>query len=114
MTMTKEEKMLLLELLLLDIRGNWGWESENRADLALTLARELGLEKHEKRIEEYLGDGVERDGRIFRTDFENGGYEGMGNIHGLQKTYYDKSEEFKTLVGKYLTYPESLLEDMKS
>jgi hypothetical protein len=111
--MEKNEKMLLLDLLLQDIRGNWGWENNSRTDLALQLANELGLGEHINRINSYLRLDY-RDGRHFRIAFENGGYEGMKNHHDLEYTFNDKSEEFRKLALEYLTYPEYRFADIES
>lgn len=110
--MDKNEKMLLLDLLLQDIRGNWGWENKSRTSLALTLAEELGLNEHINKINDYLNLEY-KDGRYFRTDFKYGGYEGMSSYHNLEYTYHDKSEEFKKLADGYLTYPDYRFTDFE-
>ncbi|MCM3560616.1 hypothetical protein [Brevibacillus borstelensis] len=111
--MDRNEKILLLQLLLLDIRGNWGWENKSRSLKAQELADELGFEAHAEHIREYREWG-EEDGRHFRTSVNNGGYEGMDDWHGLKHTFTDKSDEFKAIAKEYLTFPEYRFDDWKS
>jgi len=105
--MNENEKILLLELILRDIRGNWGWENTPRIPMARRLAIELGFENHIELINDYDHD----DGRHFRTNMTNGGYIGLEEVHGLTKTIRDKSDEFKLEAVKYLTYPETAFDD---
>lgn len=111
--MNKKEKILLIQLLLEDIRGNWVWEKEGRRDvMAMKLAMELkdevkGMEELVETIAGY--DGT--DGRYFRKSYPYG-YEGMEKIHKLTRTIKDKSQEFKEVALKYLTYPECRFEDV--
>lgn len=111
--MTKQEKGLLLELLLLDIRGNWAFKALERACFASEIANELGLDKTINLINGYTNEIFEDgDGRHFRCNFETeGGYEGMEVIHNLTHTFHDKSEEFKKLALEHLTYPENIFDD---
>lgn len=108
----REEKILLLQLILEDIRGNWGWGLEDRVNVALDLASELDLRPHIDRINEYNDrclDG-DNDGRFFRCHYENGGYEDMMELHCLESTIQDKSDWFKSQVG-VLTYPDVRFDD---
>lgn len=110
--MSREEKMLLLELILRDIRGNWGWDLEKRVDKALELAKELELDVFIKNIKDYKLEcekGYD-DGRYFRTSYKYGGYEAMELLHGLCHTIIDKSDKFKSEIN-ILTYPENRFED---
>lgn len=116
--MSKEEKILALELILKDIRGNWGWGLEERVDMALNLSIRLSKDNKEYlKMVESINDFKEDmktkwcDGRHFRTNFPRG-YEGMSKIHGLKNTYKDKSKGFKTKM-KCLTYPEYIFSDWK-
>lgn len=112
--MSDNEKLLLLQLILEDIRGNWGWGLEDRVDEALDIAEELELEVFIKSINEYkenCADG-DSDGRHFRTGHEDGGYMDMETLHGLSKTIIDKSDEFKICM-RILTYPEYGFTDWK-
>lgn len=107
--MTEDEKILLLELILKDVRGNWGWENSPRIPMARTLATELGFNMHVELINEYDF----QDGRHFRTHCRNGGYEGMNEAHGLTYTIMNKSEEFQNEAVAYLTYPDTVFDDWK-
>ena len=112
--MTKNEKILLLELIMQDIRGNWGWDLGNRVRKCIELAEELRFDNQTERLKYYLNEKISDgccDGRYLRTNFENGGYRGMGEKHDLQYTYKDKSEEFKSVVDRFLTYPEYRFKD---
>ena len=110
--MDKNEKILLLQLILEDIRGNWGFNLEERYEMALDLAKELELQNFIDSINGYIEHCKEGwdDGRYFRKSFESGGYEGMKILHGLEKTIIDKSEEFKRSIS-ILTYPEFRFND---
>lgn len=112
--MDKNEKLLLLQLILEDIRGNWGFDLEPRVDEALDLAQDLELPEFIKSIKEYKENCVcgDTDGRFFRNSYEDGGYEGMEMLHGLTPTIVDKSEMFKRNVG-ILNNPEYRFEDWK-
>ena len=110
--MDKNEKILLLQLILEDIRGNWGFDLEERYEMAIDLAKELELQNFISSINDYIECCKEgwNDGRHFRKSFERGGYEGMEILHGLTKTITDKSEEFKRSIS-ILTYPEYRFDD---
>lgn len=111
--MNKKEKILLLELLLEDIRGNWGWENSNRKDYAIKLTNEIldvkGMNELKSTIEAYEHG---EDGRYFR-DIYPYGYENMVKLHGLNFTLKDKSKEFQQKALQYLTYPEYRFEDIE-
>ena len=110
--MSREEKLLLLQLILEDVRGNWGWNLGSRIDSALELAIVLDLKPHISSIKEYLvncADG-DNDGRFFRMNYKYGGYENMEELHGLEPTIMDKSDEFKSEV-YVLIYPENRFDD---
>ena len=105
-----KEKLLALQVILEDIRGNWGYDLEERVDKAEELVD--SIMKNEKYSEdmEYMKEGYV-DGRSFRCEYPCG-YENMDVIHGLSKTYQDKSDEFKVCVS-CLTYPENRFEDIE-
>lgn len=122
--MDVKEKILLVELLLEDIRGNWGWgwigrNAVDRALKAASLCEEIAEELNDDRYlmlqnscnvyinDYYDGDG---DGRWFREEFPDG-YENMEDLHGLTFTFLDKSEEFQAEAEEYLTYPEHRFDD---
>lgn len=107
-----EEKLLLIQLLLEDIRGNWSWENKGKRDvLAMKLAMELKdkVKDMDKLVNTILGYNG-NDGRYFRYPYPYG-YEKMDKLHGLTRTIKDKSEEFRNLAMNYLTYPEFCFED---
>lgn len=122
--MTTKEKILLVELLLRDIRGNWGWERTgsigSRAKMARDLCKEIASETDNEdymtlavSCNDYIGCSIawgDWDGRWFRESFPNG-YENMGSLHNLPLTYKDKSAEFKMIAKDYLTYPEHRFDD---
>ena len=110
--MNVNEKVYLIELLLKDIRGNWGWENGNRIGLAVKLCGELtesveNIKELQSTIVNYNGE----DGRYFRQAYPQG-YENMGELYKTSKTYNDKSDEFKKLVKGYITYPDYIFEDV--
>jgi hypothetical protein len=121
--MNVKEKILLVQLLLEDIRGNWGcgWTGKDaleRAVKARDLCEEIASELNDDNyltladscngyIRYYYEDG---DGRWFRAEFPHG-YENMNVLHGLESTYMDKSDEFKSVAEEYLTYPDNRFDD---
>lgn len=123
--MTIKEKILLVQVLLEDIRGNWGWENDkgvfcHRANKAKELCKEIAEETSNadflilaNSCEVYIGyyheDG---DGRFFRDRFPYG-YINMESLHGLESTFGDKSAEFQTLAREYLTHPEFRFDDWR-
>lgn len=114
--MSNEEKILLIKLILEDIRGNWGWENGNRTGKAYELSRELYKNTNDEKwdkLSDYIASYINgEDGRYFRGDFPNG-YIGMESLYSITETYKDKSNEFKTKVKEYLTYPEYRFEDFR-
>lgn len=105
--MSDNEKCLLLQLILEDIRGNWAYSVSKRQEKAILLAKELGYEELAKEIKEW----DRADGRYFRHNYPLG-YIGMEKLHGLSRTFNDKSEDFKKTAGLYLTYPEHRFVDL--
>ncbi len=126
--MNTREKILLVQLLLEDIRGNWGhgWIGRNAEDRALkakSLCEEIAKETDN---DEYLiladfcntyinssknwGDW---DGRFFRQPFPMG-YEKMDKLHNLKPTYNNKSKDFKAIAKEYITHPEFRFSDWES
>lgn len=123
--MNTREKILLVQLLLEDIRGNWGhgWIGRNAEDRALkakSLCEEIAKETNN---DEYLiladfcstyinsskkwGDW---DGRFFRQPFPMG-YERMDKMHGLKPTIRNKSKDFQTVAKEYMTNPDFIFND---
>lgn len=115
--MNDSEKLLLVELLLRDIRGNWGWENEPRDLKAQSLLEKL--ENKNKDTEILLSEikaysempFSSRDGRYFRETYPYG-YLDMDEVHGMNYTFKDKSQDFKQACIKYLTYPYYLFKDV--
>lgn len=131
-----QEKILLVELLLHDVRCNWGEKVKERVEYAIKLCDEIDKEsdiqgfrtlKEECNIflkifgvndsrMEFPNGNVEEycsvDGRYFRDDYPYG-YENMSTIHGLSYNLNDKSDEFKEVVKEYITCPNMLFEDEK-
>jgi len=111
--MDKNEKVLLLQLILEDIRSNWGWQLEERVEKALDLAIELRLNPHIEAIKAFLGDmktGNE-DGRVFRGSYKWGGYLNMGELHQLSPSILDKSKSFQINAENILTFPKNRFTD---
>lgn len=123
--MDVKEKILLVQLLLEDIRGNWGHgyggrNAEQRALKARELCQEIATELNDNNYmtladecDEYIRGSIEWgdwDGRFFRAPFPRG-YENMDELHGLTSTYKDKSGEFRFVADDYLTYPENRFDD---
>ena len=112
--MNNEEKILMIEIILEDIRGNWGWEKCDRKSKAYELSEQLYESTHNEDWKElcacianyYYGD----DGRYFRNEFPNG-YGGMEKLYSITNTFKDKSPEFKAIVQDYITYPEYRFDD---
>ena len=125
--MSVKEKILLVQLILEDIRGNWGHgcygkDAEDRALKARDLCQEIASELNDntymtlaETCEEYIKGSQEWgdwDGRYFRAAFPSG-YENMSELHGLAETYEDKSDDFKFIADDYLTYPENRFDDWR-
>ena len=120
--MSIAEKILLVQLLLYDIRCNWGWENDNgncsRAIKARDLCEELARELNDDRFmtlasccNEYTASYcIDGDGRYFRNVFPYG-YEDMETLHNLAATFLDKSDEFKELAETYITFPDTKFDD---
>lgn len=108
--MTREEKILLIQLILRDVRLNWT-EPKARVVKAKELCLEIGgddFKRLAKVCDEYMKDYG--DGRFFRDTFPEG-YEEMDTIHGLASTFLDKSEEFKQAAERILSCPEHAFTD---
>ena len=123
--MNVKEKILLVQLLLEDIRGNWGHgaygrNAEERAVKAKSLCEEIAKENNNSEFliladfcDTYINSSKrwgDWDGRFFRQKFPMG-YENMDNLHNLKFTYRNKSKDFQTTAKEYLTYPEFRFDD---
>ena len=116
--MDKKEKIYLIQCLLEDVRGNWAWDVEERVTLARNLCLELNNDKFNVlaiTCSAFLDDCKygDIDGRFFRNTFPYG-YEEMDKLHHLPHTIADKSEEFKTYVRDYITYPDFRFTDWEN
>lgn len=126
--MNTKEKILLVQLLLEDIRGNWGdgWvgkNAEERAIKANSLCKEIANESNNDEFliladfcDTYINTSKkwgDWDGRFFRQPFPMG-YEHMDKLHYMKPTIKNKSEEFQTTAKEYLTYPEFRFTDWDS
>ena len=114
--MTQNEKIFLIQVLLLDVRGNWSDPIEPRVSKAKELCEEIGgfdfltLASECEWFLKYFDGWI--DGRHFREDFPYG-YKGMNRLHGLPRTFNDKSDEFKACVKELVTYPYLRFKDIK-
>lgn len=118
--MNSKEKLLGIQLILEDIRCNWGDDLTDRLTTVKGLIRSLAdSEEYGEDMKHMLSsvaeyedmlkeDGVV-DGRFFAEDYPYGYYE-MDIVHGLEKTLQDKSDEFKENM-KCLTHPEDRFND---
>ena len=118
--MNTKEKMLMVQLILEDIRGNWAYDAEERALKAMSLCEEIANETGNKDFllladfcDVYISTSKKLDdwdGRFFRNPFPRG-YEDIIKMHKLKPTYKDKSKDFKTVAIEYLTYPSYRFDD---
>lgn len=118
--MNTKEKMLMLQLILEDIRGNWAYDAEERALKASSLCEEIANETGNKDFllladfcDVYISTSKKLDdwdGRFFRNPFPRG-YEDIGKMHKLKPTYKDKSKDFQTTATEYLTNPYYRFDD---
>lgn len=126
--MNTREKILLVQLLLEDIRGNWGhgWigrDAEDRALKARSLCEEIAKETDNDEymiLADYCNVYIDSskkwgdwDGRFFRQPFPMG-YERMDKFHNLKHTYKNKSKDFQSVAKEYITSPEFIFSDWES
>lgn len=126
--MNTKEKMLMVQLLLTDIRCNWGngWvgkSAEERALRAKSLCEEIANETNNDEFtlladfcDTYINSSKrwgDWDGRFFRQPFPMG-YEHMDKLHGLKATYNNKSNDFKSMAKEYITSPEFIFGDWEN
>lgn len=114
--LTKEEKVLVLDLLLQDFCANYSFsDTQKRYPLTVRLCEELVIEypvlsEIQKRVldfpqADFYGDGY------FHGDYTKGGYENLEDIHKLSPTFLDKSHNFKTIASEYVTW-DALFNDL--
>ena len=118
--MDTREKILLIQLLLEDIRGNWDDNPEKRALKAKSLCEEVASETNNvdfSLLADYCDTYINSskrwddwDGRFFRQSFPMG-YEKMDKLHNLKPIYNNKSKDFQSVAKEYLTYPEFRFSD---
>lgn len=126
--MNTREKILMVQLLLTDIRCNWGYSwigksAEDRALKAKSLCEEIANEINNDEFnlladfcDTYINSSKnwgDWDGRFFRSAFPMG-YEKMDKIHNLKPTYKNKSKDFKSVVKEYITSPELIFDDWEA
>lgn len=73
--LTVAEKRSLLVLVMEDIRGSFDLAAGDRTHAVIDLAAELGYEQVHRHALEYAEGDDYRDGRHFRCDFADGGYQ---------------------------------------
>ena len=103
--MRKEEKLLLLELLMKDVRGAFPENTQDERLLKiLELSEELGLDNLYNETQEWLRHCDYLDGRQFRDCNMN--YDVISKMHSLKPTYKDKSYNFckEAMIIKYKEY----------
>lgn len=123
--MNVKEKILLVQLLLEDIRCDWGYgyigrNAEDRALKAKSLCEEIANESGNDEFtiladfcDTYINTSKkwgDWDGRFFRQPFPMG-YEKMDKMHGLKPTIKNKSKDFQTIAEEYMTEPDSRFND---
>lgn len=110
--MSREEKILLIYILLKDVRCNFDDPTTDRVQIAISFCNELGGDYIllADQCRKFLADNAP-DGRYFRDDFPYG-YLNMEKLHGLPETYFDKSEEFKRYVDALVTFPNMIFHDL--
>lgn len=119
--MSKEEKLLLLDLLMRDMRGAFPQHRKDpRLLKVLELSKELELDALHSETQEWLEHSDYLDGRHFRDCNMN--YYKIAEMHNLKPTYKDKSYEFcrEAMIIKYKEYifedyidMDSYYEDLK-
>lgn len=127
--MNTKEKILLVQLLLEDIRGDWGSggdgggcgrDAEDRALKAKSLCGEIAKETNNweylilaDSCDVYISSSKrwgDWDGRFFRQPFPMG-YDNMDKLHNLKPTFMDKSDDFQSVSDEYLTNPDVRFDD---
>jgi len=112
--MNREEKILMIQCLLHDVRLDFSDKVNRRVEFAINLCNELGDDFLilAGECKDFLEDDF-TDGRYFRDDFPYG-YLNMEKLHGLTQTYNDKSSEFKKYVDRLVTCKDMLFDDLRA
>lgn len=123
--MNTREKILLVQLLLEDIRSDWGggWigrNAEGRALKAKSLCEEIANDTKNDEFmiladfcDTYINTSKkwgDWDGRFFRQTFPMG-YERMDKLHNLKPTIKNKSKDFQSVAKEYMTNPDFIFND---
>lgn len=106
-SLTVDEKRSLLILLMEDIRGAFDLGAGERTQTVIGLADELGYEQVHKHAQAYVDDDGYRDGRHFRRDFTDGGYDNPP--FPVIRTTAEASPALRAAVDALCEYPESRL-----
>lgn len=113
MTPTTREKTMLLHYLMIDIRID-AYNAKKRMKKAIELAKELG----HKAIVDRLTISLEfteanlLNGRALRIHYTQGGFGGLGDLHGLPASLLKRSKEFQKEALKYLRHPGKVFADV--
>jgi hypothetical protein len=122
-----KEKILLIDCLLRDIRGDWSSRLKLRARLAESLCKEIYKKYNEESSDDAhralttqfftLGNRCHDfidchydDGRYFREEFPYG-YEGLDKFHGFTNSFKERSDEFKWYAYRFLNNPNQRFVD---
>lgn len=118
--MNTNEKILLVQLLLEDIRDDWSHDAGKRAAKAKSLCEEITKETRNDDFvlladycDTYINSSKrwdDWDGRFFRNPFPMG-YMNMDKLHGLKPTIKNKSNDFQTVAKEYLISLENRFRD---
>ncbi len=120
--MKYRELILLLESIMYDIRAHWGGgmisrAKDKRVKKCLDIVIKISIKAHEVESNElnkvewskffeciglYL-TGV-YEGRILKTSYKYGGYEGLDKIHGLNDNPKNHSKWYQKELKKYQRY----------
>jgi hypothetical protein len=106
--LTDDEKRTLLVLFMEDIRGSFDLAADPRTWAVIDLAAELGYEQVKRHALAYARDDEYRDGRHFRTEWTEGGYQDPP--FPVVRTRSEASEALQRAVDDLCDYPEYRLE----
>ena len=116
--LNEDEKFALMVALMRDLRGGWGHAYE-RVDLLIELAEELNQKKTlvlANSFQEAIKGDYE-DGRAFRQEFTDGGYENVETLLQTKKLitiHWSKvSHNLILAINTHCEFPEYLVEDFE-
>lgn len=121
--MSDEEKMLLIDCILRDVRGDWSDRNsvKKRVNFARDVCKGLGgeFDKLADSCDAFLSNFMPQpageqwiDGRWFREPFPEG-YIDMENLHHLERKFKERSEAFKVFVKEYINSPSYIFSDVE-